>query len=347
MTDFALASAKYDITSGANGTIELTFSTPVNSSSVMKDMFELEGDASGKLVVSKAEVNKADNTKVILTLDDVNPSLEKGEKITVTVNGKKVVDGVTYTLCDKNGKSITTTDGKNVVVCTTSSKTTTLNYEYKDATSINVSCNNVVTNQKFRVVYSGSNDLISGMITAKGIKDETYSSITLNDNTSANGIIITLDPNVVADGDITIYHNGGSVVITKETLNKKAAAEAQKALNTTVAAGTPSAPTVNLVPTNGINAPANVAINSIPGCKVSAIVVDQTSGSEIFAPVTTGNGGLVLTTKALSTPVTENVVVKVKVTYTNTNYPTVKVTKSYTATYNGTTLVFVDDDATP
>ena len=210
-TDFALANAKYDVKSG-KGIVELTFTSPVNSTSVMKDMFEITGTA-GKVVIGDVTVDSQDSTKVILTLDDVNPTLSREGAYTVTVDNTKEVAGITYELCDNNGKELV----ENTVDFTTNSKATGLTYAL-NSNQLTIKCdNNTAANATYRVVYNGSYDVTTVNTDKKIVTDE---SGVVDVESSNNQITLILNNTVTIDGDITVYHNGGSVTISKADLIK-------------------------------------------------------------------------------------------------------------------------------
>ena len=201
-TDFALVNAVYTVpTSGQPAVIEAIFNHAVDKGSISKEMFSIEG-----AIIDKVEVDKDNNNKVKITLGNETKELLPSTAYTLAVELSKEVDGITYAVCDSNGKSLEDIDGTDDEIATvkfnTVSKATTVKATY-NGTNISLSASNVVDGAKFVVVYTGE-ESIAGLSNGVG------------------SVASPLDVSGVSEWDagITIYYNGGSYTLSKETLNE-------------------------------------------------------------------------------------------------------------------------------
>ena len=325
-SDFALVNAVYsrpDLTKAA--TVELTFSNSIDKGSFNAEMFTISAsDDSKTFAIDKVEVN---DKKVKITLDNVNPTLENDGVYKVTVNDSKVVNDITYSLCDTDGRSLKATgaigsDAKAVLFTTASraneqsqtGMTITINpSDYKDITAVAA---NAATGAKYVVVYSGTTGLVDG---------------------ATNGIYIStngtfdLVAGKIADGDITVYYNGASKTITKDEINDKIKAKQQADLNDSTAVDAVTA----------VGADTTVSFGDVTGCYISNIkVVEAKPATPIFATPVKDTNGVYSVKTATTLPADGTTTAVVTVTYTSGDFADVKREVVYDVTLSSSQSTF-------
>ena len=349
-TDFALVNAVYTVpTSGQPAVIEAIFNHAVDKGSISKEMFSIDG-----VMIDKVEV---DNNKVKITLANETKELSADDVHTLSVELSKTVDGIKYSVCDSNGKSLTDKldgdpdSGIAKVSFNTVSKGTKVEATY-DGSNINLKATNQLdgtpTNNKFIVVYTGT-DSIGGTTNGIGVKSF--------DSAGVAGINVST---VTAwDGDITVYYNGGSATISKADLIKKYATKKIQSATVSAAANQITTEGVKLKDISGNNLTTGIVIltDYAPNAQgvwtetdyvVTAVSVAAGTDGEKFLTVANSAQYNGLTFKNVLTFVptivnsTSSPVDEVTVTYADVNDNTVTKTVTYTATAGSGKITFAE-----
>ena len=306
--EFALATAKYEFTDGANPQVKLYFTAPVNPETLLnKNMFSIVNTAGKNVDIKSAKVSD-DNKVVILTLGDVHKTtgLDSSETYTVTV-GSITDKGITYDLCDTHGRTIITDAYKTTTFDTVASNLdVTITAEGAISFKIN---GQAQSGQEVLCVYDSATDEVLASETT-GIYEAT-ATFTRNDS------------KLTAPLSVTFYYDGAVVTkVLQLTTAEKTAVAQTKLTGLTFA-----------VPSATYKTGATVTVPTLSGYTAEITAVTDTNN--IFAAWTTGDLKIA-DTLAENTANTATVTV----TYTDATYPTV--TKD--VVYDVTLTDGADDD---